>query len=320
MFIFVRTSDDYLKYAFISVFSSSGASLVNVVYRRKYCHVCFTKEMRWSIHFKPILLLFVMIMAQTIFSSADVTMLGLMKGDFEVGIYSTAYKIKNIIVQITASLLWVVMPRMSLYFAEGNYTKINFMLQKILGIMVLIGFPCVAGSVVLSSEIIEIVGGMQYIQARLPLIILMTSFIVDIFGGSFLGNIVCLCGKQENVFMKACCLATVVNVILNYILIPYGGANATAFTSAISAVVIFAWLILKKDKRIKLNYVIEVSKAPLVGSVLIIMFCITIKKVVFAFFVKVTVCVLGSIFIYGLTVLLMKNELANEISISMKSI
>ena len=53
-----------------------------------------------------------MIMAQTVFSSADQTMLGLMKGDYEVGIYSTAFKMKNIIVQVVASLAWVVMPSM----------------------------------------------------------------------------------------------------------------------------------------------------------------------------------------------------------------
>lgn len=88
--------------------------------------------MNWKKHFKPILLLFVMILAQTIFSSADQTMLGLMKSDYEVGIYSTAHKIENIISQVVSSLAWVVMPRMSFYFAEGDYTKINSMLKNVI--------------------------------------------------------------------------------------------------------------------------------------------------------------------------------------------
>ena len=109
MFVFVKEEADYLRYAAISVFSASGANIVNIFYRRKFCKISFTGNMQWGKHFKPILLLFVMILAQTIFSSADVTMLGIMKGDYEVGIYSTAHKIENIIAQVVSSLARVVM-------------------------------------------------------------------------------------------------------------------------------------------------------------------------------------------------------------------
>ena len=313
MFILVHQPNDYYKYAAITVLSSCGANITNIIYRRKYCTVRFTKDMHWREHFTPILLLFVMILAQNIFSNADTTMLGLMKGNFEVGIYSTAHKMKNIIVQVVASLCWVVMPRMSYYFAEDDWDKINVMLKKVLSVMVTIGFPCVAGCVVLSGEIIEIVAGNQYSAASLPLIILMLSFIVDIFGGSFLGNMVCLPAKQEKVFMEACCFAAVVNVVLNYILIPYGGASAAAFTSGISAIVIFVWLFVKKDKRVKLNYIWEVCKGPLIGSLLIVLFCLGMKQFISSLLILPLVCVLGSVFIYSLTQLAMKNELIIEV-------
>ena len=72
MFILVHQPEDYFKYAAITVLSSCGANITNILYRRKYCTVRFTKDMHWHEHFKPILLLFVMILAQTIFNSADV--------------------------------------------------------------------------------------------------------------------------------------------------------------------------------------------------------------------------------------------------------
>lgn len=313
MFIFVHQPEDYLKYAAITVLSSCGANITNILYRRKYCTVRFTKEMHWQEHFTPILLLFVMIFAQTIFSNADTTMLGLMKGDFEVGIYSTAHKIKNIIAQVVASLCWVVMPRMSYYFANGDWNKINAMLKKVLSVMVTIGFPCVAGCVVLSSEIIEIVAGQQYSAASLPLVILMISFIVDIFGGSFLGNMVCLPAKQEKVFMEACCFAAVVNVVLNFILIPYGGASAAAFTSGISAIVICVWLLVKKDKHVKLNYIWEVCKSPLIGSFIIIIYCISIEVVFENLMIKLSICILGSVLLYFLTLILLRNEIVVDV-------
>lgn len=313
MFILVHRPEDYLKYAAITVLSSCGANITNILYRSKYCTVRFTKDMHWREHFTPILLLFVMILAQNIFSNADTTMLGLMKGDFEVGIYSTAIKMKNIIVQVVASLCWVVMPRMSYYFAEGDWNKINTMLKKVLSVMVTIGFPCVAGCVVLSSEIIQIVAGQQYSEASLPLVILMVSFIVDIFGGSFLGNMVCLPAKQEKVFMGACCFAAVVNVILNYILIPYGGASAAAFTSGISAIVICVWLFVKKDKRVKLNYIWEVCKGPLIGSLLIVVVCLVLKCLKLGVFTTTLICIICSVMLYGLIQFLLRNPVALEI-------
>lgn len=313
MFILVRNPDDYLKYAIISVLSSCGASISNVLYRRKYCTVRLTKDMHWQEHFQPILLLFVMLLAQTIFNNTDTTMLGLMKGDFEVGIYSTAHKVKNIIVQVVASLCWVVMPRMSYYFIEGDWDKINAMLKKVLTVMVTIGFPCVAGCVVLSSEIIQIVAGQQYSAASIPLVILMVSFIVDIFGGSFLGNMVCLPAKQEKVFMEACCFAAVVNVVLNFILIPYGGASAAAFTSGISTLVIFVWLLVKKDKRVKLNYIWGVCKGPLIGSLFIMIFCLIIKIFSSNIIAIIFSSIVGSALGYVIIQVVMRNDLVIEL-------
>lgn len=313
MFIFVKKPDDFLKYACITVLSSSGANITNIFYRKKYCSVRFTKTMRLRVHLKPILLLFVMILAQNVFNNADITMLGLMKGDFEVGIYSTAYKIKNIITQVTASMLWVVMPRLSQYFSKNDYVKVNSMLKKVLGMMVLIGFPCVVGSIALSAEIIEIVGGAEYALARVPLVILILSFLIDLFGGSFLGNMVCLPGRNERVFLEACCFSTILNIVLNYILIPVGGAVAAAITSGISALVILVWLAVKKNKNIKLDFLFKVCREPLVGSILIYVFCALIKTIHFDLCITTMLSVLGSILIYLLSLIILKNELVMEI-------
>ena len=141
----------------------------------------------------------------------------------------------------------------------------------------------------------------------------MCSYILDIFGGSFLGNMVCLPGKKEKVFMEACCFAAIVNVIMNFILIPIGGAGAAAFTSGISTLVILIWLLAKKDKRVKLDYLWEVCKAPLVGSLLIVLFCLIIKYIFNNVFITIVLCVGGSVLVYGAAMILLKNQLIIEI-------
>lgn len=313
MFLFVKEESDYLKYAAITVFSSSGANIANIFYRKKYCDVIFTKMMHWKRHFKPILFLFVMILAQTVFNNADITMLGLMKGDYEVGIYSTAYKIENIIAQVVSSLVWVVMPRMSLYFADYDYDKINLMLRKIFTFFMGLGIPSVVGVCMLAKEIVIIAGGVAFIQAEIPLIILMFAFAFSLLGGSFLGNIVLLSSKKEEEYMMICCISAAVNVVLNYILIPYFGASGAAFTTAASSALMMIMLIVKKDRNIKLDFIKQAIISPCIGAVAIIFYCLIIKVLIFDFVVKIIASIFGSVVIYSLILIVMKNEIYTEI-------
>lgn len=313
MFIFVRKETDYLKYAAISVFSTSGANIANIFYRKRFCKVTFTLDMQWKRHFKPILLLFVMILAQTIFSSADVTMLGIMRSDYEVGIYSTAHKIENIISQVVSSLAWVVMPRMSAYYAEKNYEKINDLLRKTLELLMLIGIPAVAGTCMLSKEIVTIVGGDNFIEASLPLLILIFSFAFSLIGGSFLGNMVLLPSGNEKTYMIICCITAVINVGLNFLLIPEGGACAAALTTAVSSLLIMIMLLIKKDKNIRLDYLKQAMISPCIGAIAICLYCKVIKIFISGVFLKTGVCILGSIIIYGIIMIVLKNELCLQV-------
>ncbi len=279
MFIFVREPNDYLKYAAITVVSSSGANLTNVVYRKKYCSIRFVRQMNWNKHFKPIVLLFVMALAQNVFNNSDITMLGLMKGDYEVGLYGTAVKMSTLISQIVSSMAWVIMPRMSLYFAQEDFKKINEMLNKALGVLITLGLPCAIGSICLSEEIVLIISGREYIGASTALCILMIGFIFSLVGGSLLGNMVLLPSKREGVYMKICCISTVVNIVLNYFFIPVWGINAAASTTAVSSFLILIMLLITKDKRIEINHWMRIFCAPCIGAFAIVIICFLVKYV-----------------------------------------
>lgn len=313
MFLFVRDKNDYIIYAIITVISSSGANLLNMFYIKKYCRIKFVIKMDVKKHLKPIILLFVMLLAQTIFNSSDITMIGLMKGDFEVGLYSTSVKIYNLIFQMAASLLWVVMPRMTVYFEKNDYENVNNMLKNILSILLLLGVPCVIGACCLSEEIVLLIAGNTYIKAVPSLKILMVSLVFSLFGDCFLGNMILLPSKREKTYMKICCVSTIVNITLNCFFIPIGGSVAAAITTAISRLIMLVMLILTKDKRIKIDYLKEVSKSPIIGSIFIFGFCIIIKSLVYNLILRIIISILGSVIIYFIILLIFKNKLCIEI-------
>lgn len=312
MFLFVRKEDDYMKYAVISIVSSAGASITNIWYRRKYCKISFTLNIDWKKHMSPIFFLFVMVMAQTIFNSVDSTMLGIMHGDYQVGIYGAAHKILNIINQVIGSLLWVIMPRMAYYFSECDYTNINKLLRKVLQFNVTLGLPCVVGIIFLSEDIIRVVAGDPFAEAAPVLQILMGGFFFSLIGGSFLGNAILLPSKQEKYYMKVCCVAAVLNIILNYLIIPYWGAKAAAGTTAVCSITIMILLLVKIDKRITIKSKTKIFIPPIVGCIVIIVSCLLLKGIGNVF-IRTFTCVGLSGILYLLVQIVMKNELVLEL-------
>ena len=309
MFVFIHDREDYLIYVAITVLSSCGANIVNFFYRKKYCNTRFILHMNIKKHLPAITILFVMILAQTIFSSADITMLGLVKGDYEVGIYSMASKIERIISNIVSSTCLVLTPRMAYMFENNTYEEINKMLRKILSVFLVMGLPAFTGSFVISEELVLLVGGKEYADSTIVLKILLFSFLFSIVGGSLIGNIIMISSGKEKIYMITCCIATVENVILNLILIPYAGAVAAAFTTVISSVTITGILYWKLDKNIKIPCKRELVQAPLIGSIFIYIFCSVVKSIIKSFVVHTFICIIGSVIIYIIVLIIFKNEM-----------
>lgn len=309
MFVFVRKPEDYIIYAITSVIASSGANIINIFYRRKFCKTKLTLHMNMKKHLPPILLLFTMTFSQIIYTNSDTTMLGLIRGDFEVGLYSTAVRIYQLVNTVIASVAWVVMPQLSAGFAEHDYKKVNGLLKYSLNFIIVLGLPCIAGVNVIDKQIISIIAGDQYLGATTALHILTCTLFFSLIGG-WIGNMTMLPAGREKVCLFSCIMSALVNIVLNFIFIPYFGLNAAAATTAIAECV--GVIVMSKffDKNIKIGDLKKMLKAPLVGCVGIILVS-SLAKVIFASDILIAVfTAIGSVIVYGLALVLMKNEFA----------
>lgn len=309
MFLFVHKPEDYLKYALISVIAQSGANVINILYRRKFCIIRFTVHIDWKRHLPPIMLLFAMILAQQIFVNFDITMIGIMKGDFEVGLYSTATKIYLTVNQVIASIAWVVMPKLSYLFSEKNYKGINDVLRYTANIICVLGIPVVVGLIVFAPEILEVVAGTEYISAATSLRILAGALALSLISG-FMTNIILLPSGKERICLISCIISAFVNFILNIIFIPKYGINAAAFSTAISEVVIIIVSAFYIEKQIEFTYLKTMLKAPIVGGISIVILCLLSKNVIGNVYTRTGVVILFSIIVYSLILFLFKDKLA----------
>ena len=312
MFSFVKTKEDYIFYAIISLISSTGASILNIWYRRKYCNISFTFNIPWKKHLSPILYLFVMHLSVIIFNNTDITMLGIFKGDKEVGLYSTAHKIMVLAAHVVQSIIVVLIPRLSGLFANKDYARINVLLRKLLSFNIMLGLPITIGIILTAKDIMAVVGGGRFIEAAPILQIMVLCFAFSLVGGSFLGNAILIPTKQEKYYMIVCLITAFCNIILNYIFIPSYGAIAAAATTAFNGFLVFVLLLFKVDKNIKIERKANIFVGPILGC-FVIWFCCYQSNYIDSLPIRISTSIASSAIFYALTLILLKNDLALEL-------
>lgn len=307
MFIFVHKPEHYYIYALITVVSGGGANIVNMVYRRRYCNVSITTKIEYKKHIVPILLMFSMILSQTIYCNSDITIVGLIHGDHEVGIYSVAVKIYNIVNALVASISFVVMPKLSYWFEKKNYDEINKLVKYALNFIVFLGLPCLVGINTITSELIQIIAGNQYLDAVIPLRILSVALLFSFLGG-FCGNIIFLPSGREAICLRAGVTSAIVNLVLNIILVPKYGIIAAAATTAFSELISF--LICKKyiEREIKIKGISKMIKSPVFGCCGIIAVGLLGNALISGIITRAIVILVLSIVVYIGILLAFKDE------------
>lgn len=307
MFLFVKRPEDYLIYALISVVASSGANIVNIFYRRKFCSTRFTLRMDLKKHLPPILLLFSVTFSQIIYTNSDTTILGLVRGDFEVGLYSVAVKIYHLVNTTIASVAWVVMPRLSACFAKKDYPEVNRLLKYSMNFIIVLGLPCVVGINMIAKPIIYLMAGQEYLGAETALHIFTCTLFFSLLGG-WIGNMTFLPAGREKICLFASIMSALINIILNLILIPFFGLNAAAATTAVAEWVGVVVLGRRMDKAIKIDGWGEMLKAPLIGSLAIVIIAFASEMLFDSYVLIAVVTVTLSVIAYGVCLMLLKNE------------
>ena len=194
-------------------------------------------------------------------------------------------------------------------FGENDFYEINTLLSKALSFFVTLGIPCVTGILFLSKDILLLMAGEKYVGAEFPLKILMLSFLFDLFGGGFVGNLILLPSKKEKYFMAVCCVIAGVNVVLNCIIIPIFGASGAAGTTAFCRFLMLILLFFKIDKRIKISCSARTIFASLIGGGGIAVLCWLVKLAKWTLLSTVIFSVLGGMILYGLIQIVLKNDI-----------
>ena len=255
-------------------------------------------------HLPPIVLFFSMILAQQIYVNSDITILGLYKGDYEVGLYSTSVKIYNIVNSIIASVSTVVWPQITEAYKKGSQSDVNRLSKYSLNFILVFGIPCIVGINVIAKEIILLIAGKEYVGATMSLHILTVALLFSFLGG-WIGSSMFLPNNKEGVCLIASSVAAIVNIVLNLIFIPFFGLNAAAMTTAVAEGASLIILLLHFDKNMKIDGIHEMLEGPVLGALFIIVSSLGIR-VLFdnSIFVCILTIIMSVLGYFGILILI----------------
>lgn len=316
LFIFVRNSNNYLEYAAITVFSSVGANIINFIGAKRFCSIKVLKNANLSKHLKPILVIFSATLAAMIYINSDVTLLGLMKNNVTVGIYSVSAKIYSIVQTFISSVYIVTVPRLALYLGKNRFKEYSGLLTKVINNIILLILPAMTGLYMLSKEVIIIISGQEFIRATSSLRILCFSLIFSTLAGS-LYQCILIPAKREKYVLKSTIISAVLNILLNILLIPLWAENAAAFSTLISEIVIVLLdLYYSKDLSAKIfrskKFIKNVVEA-MIGCIGIVIECSLIELAFPNLLLKTIFSITFSVLIYISILILLGNETAISI-------
>lgn len=311
MFIFVRRPEDVIPYCIISVLATNGGNLINVFYVRKYVKIRFTFNMDLKRHLLPLLILFVNSIAITIYVNSDITMLGFFESDAQVGVYSFASKIYNLLKQLINAVVVVSVPRIA-YIQKNKSEEYGIFINKIFSALNIILLPIIVGMFCMSDSMILFAGGEQYISGDAALKILSVATLFAIYASLFT-NCVLIVNRQEKYCLEATIVSAIVNVAMNLLLMPRLGMIGAAITTVLAEFVncvmqihfsrtFFNWKMLD----------IESVESCLCGSVAIGIICILCNQYFDSSLWRMISASLISVVVYAVILIVMKNPTVHD--------
>lgn len=313
LFTFVKTQSDIMSYAVISVFFFVGNYVFNIIYLRKFITL---NNLRWKDlqiirHLKPSFLLLTLNIGSGIYTSLSVVLIGFLQSDVAVGYYTIPVRVSQIIVGLITSLGTALLPRFSYLLEVGKEAEFNLLSRKAMQFTIGSTLPVVIG-LVLSAESLIVCGfGIEYTPSIYVLQLIAPTILFASIA-NVVGIQILYPKKQEIMVIYIVLGVAILNIILNFILIPTYSYNGAAVATAISEFTALALLLCLGKRHIEFRS-FTTSMWNFIGAVGIMGVLVWGGiQITIGWWQLITAIALGAIS-YFFTLLWLKNELALNI-------
>ena len=177
--------------------------------------------------------------------NTDILIIGWFRSSADVGFYSAAQRIIQVLYIIPAVLATSALPLFS-RLANTDNVKMRLAVRKILSAVLLLALPLVVGGILTATPLIGFLFGSDYLPAVFSFQILSLTIAID-FSAVVLANAIFSYNRQKNLIIYAG-IGGVCNVIFDLILIPSFGITGSAVATLLAQLIsnTYLWLTMKK--------------------------------------------------------------------------
>lgn len=251
--LLVKTENDLWIYTIIMLGGTLLSQLVLFLYLPKY--ITWQKvsgQDIWS-HVKPNLVLFVPLLAMSVYHTMDKTMLGRLSTYEQSGFYYNSDKVINVPLAVINGVGTVMLPRMSNLLKEKKQKEADELFITTLEGIAAISIALSCGIAAVSNEFIPFFYGQGYDPCILLTIVFSPILVVKSF--SMIARTQYLIPmNMEKEFTKSVVGGAIVNLFFNLILIPpYGALGAVIATFLAELVACLLQFISLRGKNLRMK-------------------------------------------------------------------
>lgn len=233
----VRDANDLAIYVLIMSLSVVLSNLV--LWRYIFSELIFVKP-DWKdvvTHIKPCIILFMPVLASSVYRIMDKTMVGRLSSYEQLGFYYNADKVINIPICLMSGISMVLLPRMTNYIHSKNTEKAGYLFSQAIDAFFCISCAIGVGIASVAEEFVPLFFGNGY-EACITLVIIFSPVFIIKSISICIRNMYLIPDKKEVIYNVAILGGVVTNLIINILLIPRYGAKGAVLATLITEFVV----------------------------------------------------------------------------------
>lgn len=318
IFIFIKDENDYIVYYAISTLTVFVSAVINWKHKNKYSNFYFN-NLNIKNYVYPFITMGIYSLLTSMYTSFNVTYLGFVANNTEVGYYTTATKLYTIFLSLFSAFTGVMLPKMSSLVAQNNFQQIRSITSKSFNVLYTFSIPIIIGTTIFSSSGNEIIAGQEYQGAIIPMMIVMPLLVI-IGAEQILVIQLLMPLKQDKTILKNSIIGAVCGTILNVLLVSQYQSIGSAIVWVCSEIIVLICSQYAIYKKLQISIFNKHLVTNIISGIPIAIILLILKQYMHttAFFTLATACIISFIYYFIVYYKINKNTIIIDFVNSIK--
>lgn len=299
IFVFIRTErDTWIYILIIEVGTVGGLFAVWSLVRRE---TDFVKPNLKDIlkHLKPNFLLFIPVLATSVYQSTDKIMLGIFIDNTVVGFYSYAESILNVPLGLITAICTVSMPRITNLLSQDKGAEAKELLDRSLFFTTVLEIALVFGLAATANRFIPLYLGDEYVETAKLLVVL--SSIVLLSGLANVIRMMLLIPRaNDKLYVMSVIIGAVANIIGNFALMPNLGVIGACISTILAYLLVLIVQMIGSRKDVKYpKFLLSIVPFVLLGAMMYFTVSFIDKNLVLNDWILIVLEIVVGVLFYG---------------------